>query len=169
KLHKARGQINDEQKVLLESISVLLSRCLFRESHFPVSPEFVATMINQNLTGLAFGAFPVELDVSMKNSTIVRGLKIAFIRTRLVPQLHRKKIEADLEASVVEFFSNLPNVATLCISMLEDDSDFLSNLLPPILEQNQLKETYIRQILSQTTYKKKSDKAGDPITGGIIP
>lgn len=41
-----------------------------------------------------------------------------------------QKIEADLEASVVDFFSNLPNVAILCISMLEDDSDFLSNLLP---------------------------------------
>ncbi|PWA62989.1 separase [Artemisia annua] len=40
------------------------------------------------------------------------------------------KIEVDLEASVVEFFSDLPNVSIICISTLEDNSDFLSNLLP---------------------------------------
>ncbi|CAI9287139.1 unnamed protein product [Lactuca saligna] len=108
-----RGEIQRAHEVFMESISVLVHRSTFHQSHFSVSIAFLAELIEKNVTGDVFAVEHASIlynicwfslkSLSDKGTrhegydmlmipitTIVSGLKLSFIMCREVPVLFQK-------------------------------------------------------------------------------
>ncbi|KAI3715733.1 hypothetical protein L6452_22720 [Arctium lappa] len=107
-----RGETQQAHKVLMKSISVLLRRSTFHQSHFSIPFTFLAELIEKNVVGDIFAVEHASIlynicwfslksfcDNNTRNHgcdsfipapVVVSGLKLAFILCREVPMLFKK-------------------------------------------------------------------------------
>ncbi|XP_024980177.1 separase [Cynara cardunculus var. scolymus] len=178
-----RGEIQQAHKVFLKSISVLLRRSTFHQSHFSISFTFLAELIEKNVTGDIFAVEHASIlynicwfslksfrdndtrnhdcDSFIPAPVVVSGLKLAFILCREVPMLFQKV------SRLLAVLYTLPH-SNKAFSMLSSSSNVLSECQWASYFHQASLGTHLNHQLFSSVEKHKDQKTTD-VDGSCLP